>query len=164
MRRIANWSNVARAVGAVVFWLPFTGMAGWFVTAGAWDLMRGSAGEHAQRCASGEAGRCFTYTPGIVSDPDEGDVRVRTDEGLIEIALRGSASPSEGTRVLVERWDGAVVAVVDRGSERRYRTFDWPQSLDAGAIVGVVIGLAMLSLPVRRAYRLLRQLRGAVWT
>jgi hypothetical protein len=56
----------------------------------------GSAGiEHARRCASGETRRCFTYAPGIVSDPGagEGNVRVRTDDGPIEIALRGSPSP-----------------------------------------------------------------------
>jgi hypothetical protein len=148
-----------------VFLLPFTALAGWFVAAGAWDLVRGSAGiEHAQRCASGEAGRCFTYAPGIVVDPGEGSVRVRTDDGLIEVALQGSASPSGGTRVLVERWDGAVVAVVDRRSERRYRTFDWPESLDVGAIVAVVIGLAMLALPVGRGYGLLRQLHSAAQT
>jgi len=127
------------------------------VAGGVVELAQGSRGiERSHECAAGETGRCFVRVPGVVSAASASAIHVSTDEGSVEIVQRGSEFPAAGARVLVERWDGTVVAVVDRETERRYKAIEWPMRFDPLDFLLCGIGIALLALPTWLVVRRLR--------
>jgi hypothetical protein len=107
------------------------------------------------RCAPGQGGRCYRTEPAIVDEFwTPSFLWVSYDDGRRskELSLRGHAHPAVGAKVILERWDGKIVGVVDRVSERRYRTDDWPKgwkdplpltlvALGLLGVIGVAVGV-----------------------
>ena len=108
-------------------------------------------------CGRGESGECLSTETGVIESTEIffDDVRVAYDDGrkTIDVLLDDEEEPAVGTRVVLEWWDGDVVALVDRQSGRRYKTTNWPDPwwewlavfgtlvAVAGVAVGVVFGI-----------------------
>ncbi len=108
-------------------------------------------------CDPGESGECITSETGVVASDDIPfeDVRVAYDDGrkTADIFVDDQEEPAPGSRVILEWWDGDVVALVERDTGRRYRTEDWPSpwwewlavwgvlALAAGVALGSVFGV-----------------------
>jgi hypothetical protein len=109
-----------------VAWLVVTVLA---VADAAIILGLGFGGEpdmHA-RCAGTARASCFSREPAVVTKATD-PIHVAYEDGLrsTTIQLRGNAgSLRAGSRVWLERWDGDIVAISDRVTERRYRSTDW---------------------------------------
>ena len=111
------------------------------------------------RCSAGVAQPCMSRSTGVVERADERSISVSADDGIhsLQIRQRGDAYPEAGTQVLVERWNGQVVAIVDRTSERRYRTDDWPARWKNGpGFTGIGVGMLLLIYPGMKLYRRFR--------
>lgn len=73
---------------------------------------------------------CVDRIPGRVVESGATDVTVSYDAGrkrtLIEPDDSDFAAPPDGSTVLVERWRGATIAIVDPSGTRRIKDSDWP--------------------------------------
>ncbi len=99
-------------------------------------------------CRAAQTGRCFTRERGVVERaPKDLKVNVSYRDGVrsTDLALRGDARPEAGTRLLLERWNGDIVALYDPVSEHRYRTIDWPVRWSLASF-GVPLGLVLVLL------------------
>jgi hypothetical protein len=83
----------------------------------------------------------------VESVPSNLEVNVSYRDGVrsTSLELRGSARPESGTRLLLERWNGDIVALYDPVSEHRYRTVDWPVRWSADSFV-LPLALALATL------------------
>jgi hypothetical protein len=83
----------------------------------------------------------------VESVPSNLEVNVSYRDGVrsTSLDLRGDARPENGTRLLLERWNGDIVALYDPVSEHRYRTVDWPVRWSAESF-GLPLGLALVAL------------------
>lgn len=81
-------------------------------------------------CDPGETSECLSTATGVIASEDIffEDVRVAYADGTktVDVLLKDDEKPGQGTRVVLEWWDGDVVALVERNGGRRYRTTDWP--------------------------------------
>lgn len=103
------------------------------------------------RCAGRERGRCVRMDTGRVERAggflDEVTVSYGDGRWRAVAIMAGTAEPSVGTRVRLEWWDGKLVALVDRHTERRYKTTAWPNRWDEGG-VWMLLGLAGVALAI----------------
>jgi hypothetical protein len=123
-------------------------------------------------CNEVGSGECLSTETGVVQPGGAGlfeDIRVAYDDGTktVDVFIDEQETPAAGTRVVLEWWDGDVVAVVDRESGRRYETGDWPDpwwdwlagfgalAAVAGTAVAIVFGV------VSGLQRLLRRRQAA---
>ena len=111
---------------------------------------RGAIDTSAQCSPTSE--RCLRRQQGVVEDAPVGtELGVRYDDGRRHtgVDLEGEWDPPVGTRVVLERLRGEVVAVYDPATEHRYETSRWPSWEDA--VLGVVLiagGVLVLALTV----------------
>lgn len=149
------WAGVALVVCAILF----VGIA-----IDQWDFDR-------RVCAPGESGECIATGTGVIASDDISfeDVRVAYDDGTktADVYLDSDDEPAPGTRVVLEWWDGDVVALVERDSGRRYETGDWPypwwEWLAFWGVLAVMAGIALAAVfgVVAGVQRLLRRGRAA---
>lgn len=133
-------------IGGLVLLLLFAGgLAATFIV---FVLQGFDRPDPAVSCRAAQTGRCFVRERAVVeSRPWDLEVNVSYRDGLrsTSLDLRGDARPENGARLLLERWNGDIVALYDPVSEHRYRTVDWPVRWSAESF-GVPLGLALATL------------------
>jgi hypothetical protein len=102
-------------------------------------------------CGQTASGECLSTETGVVRSTQIlfEDVRVAYDDGRksVDVLIEDEKEPSAGTRVVLEWWDGDVVALVDRESGQRYKTSDWPDPWwDWLAVFGVLVAMVGLAV------------------
>lgn len=123
-------------------------------------------------CDNGRTSGCITKGTGVIESNEARleDVRVSYDDGTkaVDVLIDGQEEPTPGTHVILQWWDGDVVALVERDSGRRYQTGDWPDpwwewlavwgalAVMAGVVLAAVFGTAA------GVKRLLRRRQAAV--
>jgi hypothetical protein len=102
----------------------------------------------ATACSSRQTKDCLVRTSGVVDSADDYDLIVRYDDERKTVGLGsvGYDHPDEGTRVLLESWNGTFVSAVDPARDHRYRGSHWPKAWNGGAIFGDVVGAGLLFL------------------
>lgn len=105
----------------------------------------------ADTCQTGETGKCFTREAGVVDSFDT-EMKVLYDDGLksTSVVLVDNLYLEPRTRVLLERWNGDVVSVVDVAGERRFRTLAWPDADSSGGWTLVLFGGLFLGIGLFR--------------
>src|SRR5438132_5956570 len=98
-------------------------------------------------CSAARAKDCVAREPGrVVSTEEGGDdnitVAYRDETRTATVYLSGAHLPSVGTRVVLERWNGKIVSVLERGAERRHQTYDWP-SISFDSVFVTVLSLLL---------------------
>jgi hypothetical protein len=115
------------------------------------DLTRECGPGRTKDCVSREAGRVVK-----VGEASAVTVAYRDETRRTQLTLTSSPVPAVGTRVWLERWNGELVSLLERESELRHHTDDWP-AVSFEAVFTVVASVVVGGIPLGLYLRWLRR-------
>jgi hypothetical protein len=146
---VSTLKSILRVVWVLLAAVTVFGCVAWLVAG------FGAEPNPAKRCVGASRDGCFSREPAVVTKLED-PIHVSYEDGLrsTRIYLR-EESPAlrEGSRVWLERWDGDIVSIANRRSERRYRADDWVDRWSGKSfwapLVWLVVSLVALALMIR---------------